>query len=477
MVVEAEERVNITSSLLAILLSVCALVVVIWGARRRGVAPTLSIAWVIHILLWNTASLVLQLLLAEPVENSHGPLSRTQLTLLHTSALLIIGVIFLAYRQPYAKPITQFFDRVAPPASKLFWPTVIALALLVITELGQLSITGSSFAEIQAFSVTADAAALGQNALLASVMAIAVGYFLALLTLGRNNGVTRETLIMAWLGVLIFCGFSIAHGVRAVVLLPVAAGVITLSTLKGRARRRATTVLLIAGAVTTVVGAPVAAIMGFLRGRPSDISADLLLDTYNAVAGESTILEQAQLALTEVNRKFDAIGPGIELLAMEPPGTAGLQPLFSASLSPIPRVLFPTKPVPISRDGTYIGTPYRIAATPYGDPEIGMVVPVSASAIALWEFGSLGPLMFIVANILNLFFLNTVFLSRNVIARALGISMLGLPNAEFFFASPSMLLQNGLRLALFLTVLAVVALAWKMLAQSSRASSAPAGAA
>ena len=461
------------TSLLAILISICAIGVAVWGGRRRAVAPTLSITWVIHILLWNTASLVLQLLLAEPVENSRGPLSRTQLSLMHTALLLVIGVVFLAYRQPSLKPVTNFFDRVAPPIRALLWPTVAALVALVATELGQSSLVGSSFTEIQAFAVTADASSLGQNALLASVMAIVVGYLLALLTLGRDSGVSRNVLILAWAGVLIFCGFSIAHGVRAVVLLPVAAGLITLSTLHGRSRRRATTVLLVAGAITTVVGAPIAAIMGVVRGGQTDVSADLLVDAFNAVAGQSTALEQAQLALTEINRKFDAVGPGIELLAMEPPGTGGLQPLFSASLSPIPRVLFPSKPVPISRDGTYLGTPYRIAAKPYGDPEVGMVMPVSATAITIWEFGSLGPLVFVLANVLNLMLLNTVFLSRNVLARALGISMLGLPNAEFFFASPSMLLQNGMRLALFLTVLAIAALAWKMLAAANRPSPAP----
>jgi hypothetical protein len=40
-----------------------------------------------------------------------------------------------------------------------------------------------------------------------------------------------------------------------------------------------------------------------------------------------------------------------------------------------------------------------------------------------------------------------------------------------------MLLQNGLRLALFLTVLGVAALAWRMLAQTLWPSSLPLGAA
>ncbi|MEO7998963.1 MAG: hypothetical protein ABI852_16040, partial [Gemmatimonadaceae bacterium] len=234
----------------------------------------------------------------------------------------------------------------------------------------------------------------------------------------------------------------------------------------GRARRKATRLLLVFGAVTVVVGAPVAGIMGVARGGSGEISLDLISEAYSVVFGGTTLGEQAQALLSEVNRKFDAVGPGVELLAMEPPGTGGSQPLFSAALSPIPRVLFPSKPVPISRDGTYLGTPYRIAAKAYGEVELGMVVPVSAASISIWEFGFIGPLLLVLANLLNLVLLNSVFMSRNVIARALGITMLGLPNAEFFLASPSMLLQNSLRLVLYLSALAVASLAWDMLARS-----------
>lgn len=457
--------------LLALLITATAIALIIWGARRPSVAPLLSIAWVIYATLWSAVPLVIQQILTEPIQNSSGPISRPQLALLHASVLFLVALIHLAYRRPLVEPVTRFFDRMAPPANKLLWPSAAVLVLLVVVVIYQIQITGQSYAEFAAFSVTADANELALDAVVSTVMGFAVGYFIALLTFGISGGLSKGTLWLAWCGMFVFCAFSVARGARAVVLLPIVSGVITLSTLHGRARRKATRLLLVFGAITVIVGAPVAGIMGVARGGSGDISFDLISEAYSVVFGGTTIGQQVQTLLSELNRKFDAVGPGVELLAMEPPGSGGMQPLFSAALSPIPRVLYPGKPVPISRDGTYLGTPYRIAAKAYGTVEVGMVVPVSASSISIWEYGVIGPLLLVLANLLNLVLLNSVFMSRNVIARAFGISMMGLPNVEFFLASPSMLLQNNLRLVLYLSALAVASLAWAMLAKSRHSSS------
>lgn len=455
---------------LALIVTLSAISLIIWGARRPSVAPLLSITWVIYATLWSALPLVIQQVLTEPLQNSSGPVTRPELALIHASLLLIVALLHLAYKRPLIEPVTHFFDRFAPAARTLFWPTTAALVLLVIVSVYQTRLTGQSYAEFAAFSVTADTGALAQDALVSTVMGIAVGYFIALLTIGRNGGLSKATVWLAWAGVLIYCAYAISRGARAVVLLPIVAGLITLFTLHGYARRKATRLLVVFGAMTIIIGAPVAGIMGVARGGRGEISLDLISDAYSVVFGGTTIAEQTELLLSEVNRKFDAVGPGVELLALEPPGSGGTKPLFSAALSPIPRVLFPSKPVPISRDGTYLGTPYRIAAKAYGDVELGMVVPVSASAISIWEFGGIGLLLFVLANLMNLVLLNSIFMSRNVIARALGITTLGLPNSEFFLAPPSMLLQNSLRLILYLVVLALALLAWDQLAKSSRSS-------
>ena len=92
-----------------------------------------------------------------------------------------------------------------------------------------------------------------------------------------------------------------------------------------------------------------------------------------------------------------------------------------------------------------------------------MIVPVSAPAIAVWEYGGVGLVVFLIINLFSLVLINTVFMSRNVIARSLGVSLLGLPTAELFIGPPSLMVQLALRLILYLAVVAVVMLGWRLL--------------
>lgn len=454
--------------LLTVLLSVTSIALVIWGGRRANVAPLITIAWVLHCTLWLVTPLVLQLVLEEPVVNSEGPLSRAQLSLLASGSMLALAVCYLGLRRPLAVPVTRFFDDYAPPASKLFWPTAISTVLLAVIERALSARAGASFAEVVAFAVTADNSQQAQSGLLGTLEGMLVGYAIAVISMGRKTGVTRNTLIMAWLSVATFCAFMIARGTRSTVFLPIVLGLVALSALHGRTRRRAAIALAIGGAALITVGAPVAAIMGAARGGTGGISLQLIEEAYYVTIGSRSPYEQFQLLAIEINRKFDAIGPGVELLAMEPPGSAGVTPILSATFSPVPRALYLTKPVPTSRDGTYLGTPYRVAAKAYGNVDVGMIVPVSAPAIAVWEFASVGPLIFVLMNLFNLVLLNTVFNSRNVIARSLGVSILSLPTAELFIGPPSLLLQLGLRLMMFLTLLALVSMGWRLLVQQLR---------
>ncbi|MEO7360149.1 MAG: hypothetical protein ABI120_07460, partial [Gemmatimonadaceae bacterium] len=426
------------------------------------------IAWLMHTMLWCLMPTLLLMLLAEPVVNSAGPVSREQLAILSSGMLLLLIVVHLGLRRPSIVPVTRFFDEHAPPVDRLLWPMALAFVLLVIVERTLNSIFGTSFAEVVAFAVTADNSTRGQSALLETMEVMLLGFAIAIISLGRVSGITRGTLVLAWISIVTFCGFLVARGIRSVVLLPVVVGFVALSTLQGRTRRRAAWLVAAGGMAVIVIGAPVAAIMGVARGGTGGVSTQLIEEAYYVVFGSRSVTEQAQLLAAEVHKKFDAVGPGVELLALEPPGTAGVVPFISATVSPIPRVLYPTKPVPTSRDGTYLGSPYRVAAQAYGNVDAGQVVPVSASAIALWEFGGVGPLVLLVMNLINLVLLNTIFLSRNVLARAVSISLLGLPLSEFFVGTPSALVQNDLRLILYLTFLAAVSLAARLLFRKQR---------
>lgn len=464
---DAVERVNIDpTAFLPILLTLTAIALVVWNGQRDRVSTLITIPWVIHLVLWSLLPYTIQPFLSSGLETSIGPVSRLQLATLHTATMVVLVLAHLAVKRPLIQPLTSYFDRYAPPARSLFWPAAISLVALTVVEMRISKVDGASFAETVAFAVTADASQLAESGLLSSVLVLFVGFAFAIISMGKREGVTRGTLYLAWATLLVFSAFSISRGSRAGVLVPAAAGILAISTLRGRARRRASFAVVTLGFFTILIGAPVAAVMGVVRGGVSSVDIVAVQDAYNLLLGGSSLGAQVEVIATEVNRKFDATGPGVELLAMEPVGSAGLTPILSATLSPIPRILFPSKPVPTSRDGTYLGTPYRVAAKAYGDPELGQVMPVSASAIALWEFGWLGPLALVLANLVSLALLNSVLITKNVYIRALGVSLLGLPNCEFFIGIPSALVQNALRLSLYLLIMTLFYLAWSQFSQS-----------
>lgn len=452
---------------LPLLFTLAAITLAIWNGRRELVSPLITIPWVIHLVLWGALPFLIQPFLSEGLETSDGPLSRNQLAILHSSTLLVLGVAHTGMNRPLIQPITNFFDRFAPAGGNLFVPTLISLGALLLVELRLSEVDGATFAETVSVVATADAGQLAQSGLVGSILWLLVGFNFAVISLGRREQVSTATLCLAWFALLMFCAFSISRGSRSSVFLPAAAGIFAISTLRGAVRRRAIFGVSVVGIVTVAIGAPVAAVMGVVRNAATvDVTA--VQDAYNTLLGGSSLGTQVELIATEVNRKFDAIGPGVELLAMEPPGYAGLTPILSATLSPIPRILFPGKPVPTSRDGTAFGIPYRVAAKAFGDPELGQVMPVSASAISLWEFRWLGPLALVLANLLSLVLLNSVLLSRNVYVRAIALSVMGLPICEFFVGHPSALVQNSLRLCLYLAIAATVCLAYEQVARSAQ---------
>lgn len=114
----------------------------------------------------------------------------------------------------------------------------------------------------------------------------------------------------------------------------------------------------------------------------SAVDLRVLRDAPATGLGGSTQVTQVELIPSEVTLKFDATGPGVEWLEMEPPAFAGLAPIMSTSVSPIPPILIPGKPVPTSQDGIHPGAPYCVAARTYGGPAIGRVMYLVMMAVA-----------------------------------------------------------------------------------------------
>lgn len=460
------------SEVLTLALTAAAGGLFIWGGRRKSVSPVLVLALVVFLLLWIVLPLALQATFAVAEPTSPGPWSRGSLGLLQSALLLAFALVLLAFRRPYLFPVTRFFDDNAPALSRLTWLTAAVVGVLIAVEFRIQQLVGGSFLDSTTFALRASGGDLAQVGVLEVILHLTLGYCVALVSIddagGREGSIEKRARMLAWLGVLIFAAFAISRGMRAVVLLPVIVAIIALGTLHGRARRRALIGIGFAGTITIFVGAPAATILGILRQQSVSASSDLVVNVYSAALQSLSLKDQLQLLATELNRKFDEVGPGVELLALEPPGSGGVAPILSASVSPVPRLLYPKKPVPTSRDGTNLGVPFRIAATAYGDPEGGMVVPVSSTAIALWEFGAVGPLVMLLLNIIWFAVLNTCLLSRNVLFRGVGMSVIGFPTFQGFVLPPSQLVQICLRLVALLVLLFLATLFWKNLRQAKR---------
>lgn len=451
---------------LALLLYLAAIGLLVWGGRRRTVAPLLVLAMVVFLVLWNVLPLVLQSTIVDAVENSPGPWTRNQLSLLQAVLLLAVVLAHLAFPRPYFGGVKQFFDEHSPSAGRLFGPSVLLLGVLIALELRINSVVGTSFADNVSFALRSNTGEQAQVGILETLLSFIGGYFLAIISLGTAGGAPRRLLAIGWIGLLSFSVFALSRGIRAVVLLPVVAAIVAISTLRGKARTRATVFVVVASTFTILIGGPAAALLGIVRAQTESLSVEAVAALYTAASGSLAPYEQVRFLATEVNRKFDEVGPGVELLALEPAGTGGITPILSAAVAFVPRAIYPNKPVPTSRDGTYYGIAVRIAATAYGDPELGMVVPVSSTAMTLWELDTLGPLVLVLLNLLFLLVLNTLLVSHNVFTRALAISVMGVPTFQSFVGAPSLVVQTSLRLMLLVAILFLVTLFVKNLAMS-----------
>lgn len=191
----------------------------------------------------------------------------------------------------------------------------------------------------------------------------------------------------------------------------------------------------------------------FSAGSLVAYSQDLLSD-----AGNSRDLGRA--VVDQAIGKFDSISTGAFLVEASGAGFAGWKPYQGAFLAVIPRMILPDKPVPGSVDGTFWGHPSRIIPAVIGIGSDSASMGVSPAATAIWQFGFGGLLFLVIANVANLYLVNSLLLSSSLIAKTLGISLLGIPALVTVFASPDVLIMSAERV---LVMYAFVYLAIKLL--------------
>jgi hypothetical protein len=262
-----------------------------------------------------------------------------------------------------------------------------------------------------------------------------------------------------WMVIILFAIVRLFSGSRASVLLPAVVYVINQFLLcQSRKWRHATAVFLL-----LCVTAPFTIIaMGSVRSIPG-YSQQEISSALEAV-GQLNLVDSTLNVLIGFHNKADSISTSAILLEREGPGMGGIQPVASSLFALIPRAVWPTKPVPGSRDGTMGGLPTRLGGMYLGGGD-SLWVGLSPCHVSIWQSGYLiGVIFFVIANVIYLKILNRLLLSDSFWLRGIALYSMVPPLFHQTITSPDLVVQGLTRLCLFLAPFAL----WSLVIRRTR---------
>jgi hypothetical protein len=377
------------------------------------------------------------------------------LVMAHAFGVAATVGVALAVSSPFAPAVERSrLTRFRMGSGPLQGMLLVGAAVILVVRLWQLRQAGGDFASLVALNISRERETLGGFTL---VTAVASAYLsLALAVVASGGATTLGTRLVAWSCVTLVSLQNVLFGLRSFLLLPFLALFLLAGTSEPARRRRLWVSAWAAGVVALLVVPIAALILGVTRVRPEggDGGAADVLEAF----AELNPGDRARLFAAAANLKFDGFSTGATLLALDGAGGGGLRPLASALLSPVPRLLLPTKPVPISADGQQSGLPFVRAAQRFGAIEAGMVVPVSPAAVTVWELGWIGLALLVVANVLVLWLAEAWLRTGAILPAAFAFSLLSYPTFEFTMQAPSSLVRDLLRLGVSWALLVTTAL-------------------
>lgn len=415
--------------------------ILFWGLQRlRSVCPTLLLGLIVHWFCYGAYPVIFVLFSPEIIRESHFA-EFLELTFWQQGSTLLTGVILLRVGNT-SRPFESRGDlavneNIALRFLLIVWVVSVALVLgdkrETFLEQNHGILTGetgsggvSDFLMMALFSVSA--ALIIRNPLDSTLLSM------RLCAISWGIVITQTVLMIGK-------GMRIALGIVPFLLV---------ADLLGRKNLREQRLRLGILAATMVVAGftlpPLAASLGHVRDRNEAVTGDAIVDGFAEVFSAGSTIDAMTLFLDGFYVKFAALEYGAALIATEGSGGGGWQPIISAALAPVPRAIWPEKPVPGSKSDDYLGIPYRIAAQDYGKVELGMVVPVAGVAVAKWELGYGGIVLFIILNMISLKGVDFLLRSNSIVHNAFGITMMSIPSCEFLVAGPSELVKNWVRI-------------------------------
>jgi len=439
---------------LLIVLLVADVLALLWLATRSDVSPILSVALALAFLFWWVTPVVTTLGGWERVQRWAVvmPDRFTETAVLEAGSLLAILLGLTIFRRTFGFVRRGILARVTFRPATL--STLIVGGVLAELVLRQMlwSIVGTSYWDANAFAVREEGTAAAANLGVVSFVETVVRAFLYACAVSIAQPRSRVVTVILWAGILIGSAQEILAGGRFALLNPVILGLMNLHARRLSLAKVAAWYGMVAVFIGTV-GVFVLIAVASARGS-EEVTVESAREAQQQKQ-QKALSEQAWAVFDQINFKFDSISMGGRLIEQFRPGTAGWLPYQGAALAIVPRLILPSKPVPSSSTGTNLGVPARLVAANIGyEVEVGNVT-VSPAAISVWELRQLGIVIFVVLNVLQLRFINSLLIVPSLPARTLGLFLIGIPVFAGLIAPGDVILMNGERILVIYILLAI----------------------
>lgn len=429
-------------------------VIVLW--RSRAVSAILSTAILFYAGMWHIIPVTIGVLwgrgaYASTLTDSTGFLAFAIIETL----LLILSLLFLLRPRPRFSAITDSLlaqYRPGPVAS--FVILALGICLMYVTTNRLSGFFAASYLDRNAFIVDAQGGSeFNELGMVGFVLSMLLSFAYACLV-HKWPAVSGAILvkITAAIWVAVFTFQELIQGGRISMFLP-----LMLLVMYGRmmnwTKRRFITVLSIALIAMIPVASIFSVVIADIRGSTQLRWNDVLSNSLGLVESSQNADNIGDAVVNQLIVKFDSFSTSAFLVETVGRGTARLRPYLGAVLSIVPRAIMPSKPVSGSIDETYLGHPSRLVPLLSGDSSGYASVGVSPATISFWHLGYLGLAIFVLFNVLNLYFINSLLLSASVVSKTLGLFLIGLPPLTILVASPDVLIMNWERTLIIYLVL------------------------
>ena len=414
--------------------------------RNRFISPILAMSLTIYILCWNAFPFLYSTFMSDRTQGIiSNPTYQKVIAIQFISVisiLTLLNILTIFRPKPQRAPCPQRKDY---NANMILILLVIMFIFSLFANIYSINTAGFTFLERARYVVSDSNKENAVGALLSALNSYTIPFAIACIFSGIRTIRDNQWIMCLSITIIaVHIGFMITFGIRSFIFMPIVLIVIywKVYALKlGRITKIAAGVLMF----MFIFAAPyLSRSLRTIRAMESYRMEDVLV----APRSErfSSVGEYTLSALDDIYTKFSSFEQGTALLEIQGISRIGTSLITSVLASPIPRMLYPTKPVPFSSNGEYSGVPYYLVPSLRRSALSSNVVPIPPSTIALWELGYMGLFQMIVFNVLNLFFINIFLKSELLLFRTIGFFMLTLPTFEFLISPTGLIIKEALRI-------------------------------